>query len=414
MSFVRRLVTFLAGNIVAQGLAAVTGLLLVRWLTVEQYAIYTIAISIMGAISVLAKGGANIGFVALLGRVWPDYARAGELVPALVHVRRLLMMFLMPLVLGLAAMILWQSGADWRQSGAILILLGAFWVVDLNSRIIDQILFFAHQTSRVQMLDSGLAIGRLAVVSALFSIGGLNAISAVLIGVLVALVRIWPIRKWVFKIVPRVTSEPRASDVEEIVTGVKRQLPVEAFYVSQAQIVLLLLAFKADATVIAGFGALMRISALLGPIRVVNAAFFVPIVAQAKECVIRKIFALTALISIPGLMLLAIAIVMPNALLWLLGENYAHLKTEIIVLAICVAFIQTGGEYWNMIAHRGWVEYSIAQIPLGFLWVGGALLWLDVSTISGALILNAGFTVPAILIGTLETIKHRMDIPKHP
>ncbi|WP_376870722.1 hypothetical protein [Albirhodobacter sp. R86504] len=414
MPFVRRLITFLAGNIVAQGLAAVTGLLLVRWLTVEQYAIYTIAISIMGAISVLAKGGANIGFVALLGRLWPDYARAGELVPALVHVRRLLMIFLMPLVLCLAAVILWRSGADWMQSGAILILLGAFWVVDLNSRIIDQILFFAHQTSRVQMLDSGLAIGRLAVVSALFAIGGLNAISAVFIGVLVALARIWPIRKWVFQIVPRVTTQPRAEDVEEIVSGVRRQLPVEAFYVSQAQIVLLLLAFKADATVIAGFGALMRISALLGPIRVVNAAFFVPIVARAKDSVIQKIFGLTALISIPGLILLAIAVVIPNALLWLLGENYAHLKSEIVVLAICVAFIQTGGEYWNMIAHRGWVEYSLAQIPLGFMWIGGAVLWLDLSTISGALILNAGFTVPAILIGTLEIIKHRKDNPKQP
>lgn len=414
MPFVRRLITFLAGNIVAQGLAAVTGLLLVRWLTVEQYAIYTIAISIMGAISVLAKGGANIGFVALLGRVWPDYARAGELVPALVHVRRLLMIFIMPLVLGLAAVILWRSGAGWTQSGAILILLGAFWVVDLNSRIIDQILFFAHQTSRVQMLDSGLAVGRLAVVSALFAIGGLNAISAVFIGVLVALVRIWPIRKWVFQIVPRVTAQPRIEDVEEIVTGVKRQLPVEAFYVSQAQIVLLLLAFKADATVIAGFGALMRISALLGPIRVLNAAFFVPIVAQAKERVIQKIFALTALISIPGLILLAISVAIPNALLWLLGENYGHLQSEIIVMAVCVAFIQTGGEYWNMIAHRGWVEYSIVQIPLGFMWFGGALVWLDVSTISGALILNAGFTAPAILIGTLEVIKHRKDNPKQP
>lgn len=407
-----RLLLFLAGNVLAQGLAAVTGLLLVRWLPVEQYAYYTIAISVMGAISVLAKGGANIGFVALLGRVWPDYTRAAELVPALVHVRRLLMMFLMPLVIGLAALLLRRGGIGWGAGSAILLLLVAFWFADLNSRIIDQVLFFARKTSRVQMLDSGLAIARLAVVSALFALGGLTAVTAVAVGVLVAVVRIWPIRAWIFNILPKpTTASPRPEDVEEIVTGVKRQLPVEAFYVSQMQIVLLLLSFRADAAVIAGFGALMRIAALLGPIRMVNAAFFVPIAAQAKVRVVQKILGLTVLISVPGLALVLVALLWPGVLLWLLGENYAHLRSEILIMALCVAFVQTGGEYWNLIAHRGWVEYSIFQIPLGILWVVASLFWLDLSSISGALVLNAGFTLPAFLIGTLELWKHRNDAP---
>jgi len=409
MHALRRMLTFLAGSVVAQGLAAVTGLLLVRWLTVEQYAIYTIAISVIGAISVLANGGANIGFVALLGRVWPDHERAGELVPALVHVRRILMIFLLPLVLGLAAVLLWRGGAGLWSSGAILVLLVVFWVADLNSRIIDQVLFFARQTTRVQFMDSGLALARLAAITGLFFLGGLTAESAISVGVLVAVARVWPIRTWVFRIVPRSVTGPRPADVEEIATAVKRQLPVEAFYVSQMQIVLLLLSFRADLSVIASFGALMRIAALLLPFRMVSGAFFVPYVAQAKQRVASKILGLAALMSLPGLALVAIALLEPGALLWLLGENYAHLRSEILIMAICVAFMQVGGEYWNLIAHRGWVEYSVFQIPLGFLWVAAAMWLLDLSTVSGALVLNAGFTLPAIVIGTIELLKHRND-----
>lgn len=411
VSFMRRLLVFFAGNVLAQGLAAVTGLLLVRWLPVEQYAYYTIAISIMGSISILAKGGANIGFVAILGRIWPDYARVKELVPALIHVRRLLLIFLMPPVISLAAVLLWRGGIDWASGIALLLLLAIFWFADLNSRIIDQVLFFARKTTRVQMLDSGLAIGRLAMVTVLFFIGGLTAVTAVTIGVLVAVVRIWPIRSWVSKTLPQDVAPPRAADIAEIVIGVKRQLPVEAFYVSQMQIVLLLLSFRADAIIIAEFGAMMRIAALLGPVRVVNAAFFIPLAAQAKERVATKILALAALISLPGLALIMIASISPDILLWLLGENYAHLRTEVVIMAICAVFIQTGGEYWNLIAHRGWVEYSIFQIPLGILWVVISFFLLDMSSVSGALILNAGFTLPAFFIGTLELMKHRNDSP---
>lgn len=149
----------------------------------------------------------------------------------------------------------------------------------------------------------------------------------------------------------------------------KHQLPVEAFYVSQMQIVLLLLAFRADATVIAGFGALMRIAALLGPIRMVNSAFFIPIVAQAKTRVGLKILGFTALIGLPCLILLGLTILWPDMVLALLGEKYAGLRNEVAVMGVATLLSVSSGAFWNLVAHRGWVEFTLFQIPIAAAWV---------------------------------------------
>lgn len=173
------------------------------------------------------------------------------------------------------------------------------------------------------------------------------------------------------------------------------------------QIVMFVLAFRSDPAVIAGFGALMRLAALLAPIRVLNNAFFIPFVARAKEHVALKIIGISALMSLPGFTMTAIAFLFPNLLLWLLGPNYSHLHQELLVMTLCLTFTQASGEFWNLVAHRGWVKYSSLQVLIGFAWVGIAFTLLDLTTISGALILNAGFAIGNVLIGALELYLNR-------
>lgn len=229
MNFLRRLLIFLAGNVLAQGLAAVTGLALARWLSVEQYAVYTVATVTMGAVAVLSKGGANVGFTAILGRTWPDFERIAKTLPALGQARRVLARYLMPLVLALAGLVLYRAGAEPVIIVLILILLAAFWIADMHSQIIDQVLFFARQTTRVQLMDSGLAVLRFLAAVALYLTGLLNAVTAVMIGVLVAFARIRPIRHWVFRIIPKYEGKPLPEDVSEIKAGCGGNCPPRHF-----------------------------------------------------------------------------------------------------------------------------------------------------------------------------------------
>lgn len=406
-TFVRRLALFLTGSVVAQGLAAMTGLFLVRWLTVEQYAIYTVATMATGAISVLSNGGANVGFVALIGREWPDHARTTSGLKALAQTRRLLFFWIMPLVAVLVGFLLLRAEAGAVTAVIIVALLAVFWLAEMHSRVVDRVLFFAHQTSRVQMLDAGLALARFAIVAVLFAAGGLNATTAVMAAVVISIGRVFPIRAWVERIAPHRPGPPLPEDVSEVVTGVRRQLPTSAFYVMQGQIVLLILSIHADNVAIAGFGALMRIAALFAPLRALNVAFFVPIAARAKSRIPRTILLLTSLNAIPGLMLVLLAATVPAAIIWLIGPQYADLEDEVLVMAICVTFTFTASTLWTLVSNRGWVKHSIAQIPIGLIWIAIATHFLDLSTISGALFLNAGFSLGPVLVGLTELWRHR-------
>lgn len=407
INFVKRLTHFLLGNVFTQALAAVTGLFLVRWMSVEQYAVYTIASVVTGAVTVLSKGGTNVGFVSILGRDWSDHSRLSSAIAALTKARWTLFLYLLPLVLILASYLLYQNSVDLLPSILILALLALFWIGEMNSKTVDQVLFFAHQTTRVQMLDSALAVLRFALTAGLYFTGILSAVSALAVITLLALLRIYPISTWVFRIIPRPTRPAEPEVLKEIMVGVRRQLPTAGFYVMQGQIVLLLLSLHAGPAVIAGYGAMQRIMALFAPARVLNMAFCVPIAAKAKRHVGRTILLLTCANALPGLAMIAFALLFPNAVLWLIGPNYAHLEAEMYIMVLTTAFTLTGSAFWNLVAHRGWVKYSLAQIPLGLLWMVGGGYILDLSTITGALILSAGFTLPSIIIGALEMYLHR-------
>lgn len=408
INFAQRLVKFLAGNVFTQGLVAVTGLFLVRWLSVEQYAIYTVATTVTGAVAVLSKAGTNVGFVSILGRHWPDYPRLSSAIAALRQARRTLFVCLVPIVLLLAAFLLYKNSVSPLTSVVILVLLTVFWVGEMNSKTVDQILFFAHQTTRVQALDSGIAVFRFALTAILYGFGLLSAASAFAMTSLMAVLRIFPINRWVFQLIPRPDKPPMPEDSKEVMDGVRSQLPVDAFYVLQGQIVLLLLSLHATTAVIAGYGAMSRIVALMAPIRVLNEAFYIPIAAKAnRRVVVRTILLLSCANAIPGLCLITITLLFPSHVLWLVGPQYAHLEEEMYVMVFATAFSLTGGMFWNLVAHQGWMKYAFLQIPVWFLWVFGAEYIVDLSTISGALILNAGFTLPSVLIGIFELYRHR-------
>ena len=66
ISLLKRASIFLSGNVIAQALSAAVGLLLARWLNIPDYAVYTIEISVMGAVSVLTNGGVSLCFSEIL------------------------------------------------------------------------------------------------------------------------------------------------------------------------------------------------------------------------------------------------------------------------------------------------------------------------------------------------------------
>lgn len=275
----------------------------------------------------------------------------------------------------------------------------------MRTKVVDQILYFAHQTTRIQMLDTSLAAIRLLTIPALYVTGYLNVLTAVLLAALVAILRIRPIIMWIHKLLPAGAHTSNPSDLAEMKAGVRRQMPVEIFYVFQAQIVLFVLSYFATSTDVAGYGALSRITQLLLPFQAFMYAFCVPIFARSTSKQGTLLLGLVALASLPGIMLIGVAALQPSMLLWLIGPNYADLQQETLIAAAVAAFSSAAGTAWSLVAHRGLVRWSWLQIPIGLIWCVIASLIFNLGTIKGALLLQGGFSIGLIVAATMDFIR---------
>jgi len=200
---------------------------------------------------------------------------------------------------------------------------------------------------------------------------------------------------------------PRPDDLAEIRAGVRRQLPVEFYYVLQGQIVLAVLTVFGSVSEVAALGALTRINQLLVPVELFTYAFCVPIFAQARDGIGRLYLQLVGLTMVPGAVLVIVALFFPWILLWLVGPNYAGFETEIVIAAVVLMLSRGARTAWNLVAHRGWVRFSWVQIPVGLAGCAIAPFFLDLGTVEGALLLQLSFTLGLVVAAVLDFISAR-------
>lgn len=396
---------FIAGDAAGKGAGVLAGVLIARWLSVEAYALYTIATTASGALSLLTQGGLAIGFTARLGRIWPNPARAGAIVAAALAVRAGLTWALAPLVILIALTLAHRAGAALSEAAAIGAFLAMHAWAEMRSRVIDQTLFFAGQAVRVQALDAALSAGRLAGVAALQLAGALGVATALALGALGSILRIRPIRRWVDQIAPRdpgtapETAPGTAIDADRAAlrdTAI-RQLPVDLYQALFTQGVIAALAVFGTPAAVAGYGALTRITQLMGPVDGFMLAFLVPRFAQARSRreggagVVAPFVAMLAFCAAPSLGLALLAVAAPSALLWIIGANYADLTAEMAIAGVVLGFTVFARSAWRLLAHRGWSRHAWVQIPAGLGFSALIAVMVDVGTLSGALILSGAY-----------------------
>lgn len=389
-----RLSTFLAGSVVAQGTAALTGLLLARWLPVHQYALYTVTTAIMGAMTLLTKGGVHLGYTTLLGRDWPDLTKVDAAGRIALRIRRLMSAIMLPPICIVSVALLLQNGARKDQVAILIALLLLSWFFDMQTRVIDQVLFFARQTSRVQILDTVLSLIRLAATVVLHATMILDMVLAVALSVIIAAMRVLPVKRWIMRVVPPIPDNRYSNlDYTMVRKIALRQVPIEIFSVFQVQIVIFCLTFFSGSSSVADYGAITRIAQLLLPIQAMSYSFVIPIFSRVKAKVLRSYLLYSSLCTLPSVFLVTLSWAFPEYLLLLVGSKYAGLEHELFIAMLNAAMLSSTSVAWNLLAHRGLNSFAWLQIPVGVGWCLLAPLFLDVTKLSGALWLQAGFSL---------------------
>ena len=394
--------SFAGTQVVVQALAFAVGLLLVRQMAQQEYGWYTLLVAAVSTGAVLADLGLTMGALALGGRMGAQPGAMSEVMHDAGRLLRRWLLFLLPaLALGLAWLLQRQ-----QAPGSIVLWLAvlAAATVALNARgalalVLVRLLGHVRLQQQLDLACNGL---RLVVVLALTAGAAhwLNAASAALLGLGVAAACAVVLNRFVARHAP--PSEATGVDLHrtELLRAVARQAPNSLYFVVSSQVAVGLIALFGNANSVADVGALGRLGALFTLIGAITAALVLPFFAKQQEGaeLARGLAAVQVFFAALFAALLALGVLAPGVLLWLLGPSYAGLQPELPWVLAASTLSAWGGTLYGIGCTRGWVLPFAWSVPAGLLVMSLVALSVDLSTVHGVLAVNAAAALTLLLL----------------
>ncbi len=363
-----------------------SGFLIIRLLSVEQYALYVLALSMLGALSVLGDSGISNAVKALGGRAGGDREILGNVLASATHERRrnalIASLPIFSLFLFLALRQDYLLATILPVFGLVVTL---FWLT-LSTSLYQNILALTGSLSVLQGRTLLTEIARLLLVPLSLIIFP----AAAVILFLNLCTQLWLKHGlWIAsgKVVNLDASATAVTRIE-IQNIVWRTLPLSIFYVSSSQITLLLLSYFGQTSDIAGIGALGRFSQVFALALSIFTLTLIPrfaCVPKGSKHLFKFQNRCVLLATAFGIGVFTCGVLFPYLFLHILGPEYKNLKVELNLSLLSGALSFLLGVCNGLAGARAWIPFPPILISIAVLSQATCLLVLDVSTIRGAL-----------------------------
>jgi O-antigen/teichoic acid export membrane protein len=394
----RTVLTFSAGQMCLQGLTALTGLCLVRWLSVSDYAQFGFSLTFQQALGLIVDLGVTSAIVALVGDQQRNPAVLGRYMRAGFYLRTRLLVIVS--VIGaiifayLAARQSWPLTRQTAVFGIVVLgLMAQFW-----SSIYGVPLILRQRLGTYYGIQAGAALLRLFLILVLQLTNTLGAVSALTVGALAYMCTALLFKRtsaqyWAL-------AATRDSEATRRIIGYITPLaPTIVLMSLQGQLVVLILSYFGVAKPIAEVAALGRLGQLFILLSAFNGIVLGPRFARVDFSRLTRQYlgsvGLTAIVS--GAAVAAI-LMCPSALLWVLGPKYATLSHPLQYVAVNGGLTYICSALWSIHSARQWIYWggTWAQVGVVIVVQASGITFLDVSTTLGASKLSC-FTTAGIL-----------------
>jgi O-antigen/teichoic acid export membrane protein len=387
-----------SAQITIQGLSMVTGIVIIRMLTTQEYAYYTLANTMLGAMTILADGGVSIGVMNQGGKVWNDKRQLGAVMSTGLELRKVFGTYSLLISVPILSYLLWHQGASpWTILLIVLTLIPAF-LAAMSDSLLE---IFPKLNQDIKSLQvNQVMVGLLRLVLSCISVFFFPfTFIAILASGLPRLYGNYKLKAIAHKFAEhdQAPDEQRKKDMLKIV---RATLPGAIYYCLSGQITIWLISFFGTTSSIAQVGALGRFSMLLSIFSVLFSTLITPRFARFPDN--RKLLGSRFLQLLLLLIFISIAIVgvtylFPSQILWVLGKEYSELKEALLLSIIGGCISLASGAVFSLTSSRGWVINPIILIPYNILVIILGVFVLDVSSIQGILLLN-------IFIGSAQIV----------
>lgn len=358
-------ITFITGQGILQVLQLLTGLVVVRNMPIEQYAQYTIALALQSTALSLVEGGFASSIIDLVGGRVQNREVIGAYVKAAAYFRNRLL-----LIVGLIFSIVFFFITDrynwsWEVRSLLLLSILLSLVFSAYINLYRPVLQIAKKFPLIYRAEIFQALLRLLCIGLLYLSVGLIAWQLALIGSLILLFRGVALQRSARDYMVEPVEVPTETK-KEILRYVKPLLPGIVFAAFQGQITIFLVGIFSNTQAIAEVGALGRLSQIFLMFNMASGMLVIPYFARQSESgLLKKYISVIGLIFTILLSLIGFIYLFPDALLWILGEQYINLSDELLIMTITASVNVLNGVMWNMNKSRKWI-YSwmpIVSIP---------------------------------------------------
>jgi O-antigen/teichoic acid export membrane protein len=400
--WIAALKAFLVGQSLLQILNAVTGLLLVRWMSVEVYAQYTLANAFQVGAQQFVEFGLGGALVALVGKNINDKRRMGRLVVAGMELRSRMMWIVGSI--SAIAFPLWFVSKGWPVTTGLVLTISILGYLAVSGL---QVYYRAPLTIHREMgtiyrISVVSAVARLAAISLAHAAQAISAPLAAFLNVAF----LWLSGARLKKASACHLEKPKDSvEAErcELLDYIRPIIPGVVFAALQGQLAVMVAGVFGQTSTIAEVGALTRLSLLLGFFGAANGMIIAPFIARQHS---RQLSARYTLIAAGALAMAAVlfagAWLAPGIFLAILGPNYTDAGSALSFMVgnTCLGYIN--GVLWAMNSARKWVFGWMPMVSIpGTLALQALGIWLfDVSTATGVF--------QMLLLGTAYALLNRL------
>ena len=385
-----RLIT-MAGSaqIAIQAICLISGILIIRLLPTQEYALYTLANTMLGTLTILADGGISTGVMAQGGKVWQSREKLGAVLVTGLQLRKKFGLISLLLVSPVLFYLLRHHGASWLFSILIILSLIPAFFAALSDSLLETPLKLNQEIGRLQVNQVSVSTVRLLLITLSLFIFPWTFIAILGNG----LPRIWANVK-LKKIALEFADLSQKADIliqKEILSIVKRLLPTAMYYCLSGQITIWLISIFGSTTGVAQVGALSRLATVLTIFSAMFSTLLAPRFARLPEnrqLLLRKFFNILLLVFMLALVIVSITSLFSKEILMLLGSEYAGLKYELVlsVTGGCIGLI--AGICFSLCTQRGWAMNPVLAIILSIASIAVCASLIDISTLEGILIFN--------------------------
>jgi O-antigen/teichoic acid export membrane protein len=377
---------------VTQCLTFCSGIIIIRYLAQEQYALYTIGNTFIGALGVLANSGIISGALSQGGKTWRDKDKLGQVVVTSMNLRRHFALFSTALLLPLLIWLLLKHDSTLVEAALLsFTVIFAFFLTFSNS--IYEIGPTLHQRAG--------AIGKIRAISALVRLlllfPALSVYSFALTALLAGAVPQYFANKNLKKLSTRYVDwnqNESAAVRKETLSIVKKVLPGSIYYCMSGQLAILLVSIGTTSA-IAEVGAVGRLAQALAFFSALANVVLIPRFAKIENGarMVRAFAGIFLLAGLFGVSVFLASFFFEKQALWILGSSYSGLTKEFLLAVSGGIFSLLGAMAYHLGHSRGWIASQWAFIALSIsIQIGGAL-FLDLGTAKGVLTLNLLATI---------------------